>query len=184
MANPESLMRKLLPPSLALLLASPATAQDAAPPTCAADVPPAGELSSWSQPGTLAAVRDTNHIDQAGIEVGKAAILTLLPARRVAYPVRPARRGRLATFGGLIQFDVAQPGTYRIGLASPAWIDVVKEGKAYAASGHDHGPACSGIRKVVNFELTPGRYTVQISGNPAVQTKVLLARLPETPQPR
>ena len=177
-------MRALLLPSLALLLTSPAAAQETPSASCPAQVAPTGELSAWTQPGTLVAARDTNHTDAAGIEVGKAATLTLLPTRRVAYPVRPGKRARSSTFGGLIQFDVAQPGTYRIGLGSPAWIDVVKNRQGFTSSGHEHGPACSGIRKVVDFPLTPGRYTVQLSGNPTNETKVVVARRPETPQAR
>ncbi|MGJ3630031.1 hypothetical protein AB5I41_31865 [Sphingomonas sp. MMS24-JH45] len=65
---------------------------------------------------------------------------------------------------GLAMFQVARPGTYRIALGTPAWIDVVRAGQPLAAMAHGHGPACSGIRKIVDFRLRPGRYVLQVSG--------------------
>jgi hypothetical protein len=191
-------MRLLLPFPLLLLLASPASArttQAAAPASaCTAPASPTGELSTWTQPGPLTAAATMAQIDEAGLEIGKAATVTLLRAGKVAYPVRAgspwARRAARASgragdragtrrgYGGLIHFDIAQPGTYRIALASAGRIDVEKDGRAYPSTAHGRGAECTGIRKIVNFELTPGRYTLQISDNAAAHTKVMLARMP------
>lgn len=43
---------------------------------------------------------------------------------------------------------------------------------------HGHGPHCTGIRKMADFPLTPGTYTLQIAANGQRQMTVLVARLP------
>jgi hypothetical protein len=50
---------------------------------------------------------------------------------------------------------------------------VGKDGAGVISSAHGHGPDCTGIRKMVDFALTPGRYTVQISANAAPQITVM-----------
>jgi hypothetical protein len=37
---------------------------------------------------------------------------------------------------------------------------VPRDGRALRSAGHDHGPQCSGVRKIVDFALQPGRYTI------------------------
>ena len=46
----------------------------------------------------------------------------------------------------------------------------VAHGATVVSTAHGHGPPCSGIRKVVDFTLTPGRYVVQLTtgGDPVV----------------
>ena len=43
---------------------------------------------------------------------------------------------------------------------------------------HGRGPACSGIRKMVDFALEPGLYVLQIAGNGGPSLPVMIARLP------
>jgi hypothetical protein len=82
------------------------------------------------------------------------------------------------SYGGLIGVTVAQPGSYRVALSSGAWIDLVRDGKAVTSTAHGHGPACTGVLKMVDFPLTPGRYTLQIGANGGARMTVLVARLP------
>ena len=84
----------------------------------------------------------------------------------------------MASHGGLVGFSVTEAGTYRVALGSGAWIDVVRGGKAAASTAHGHGPACSGVRKTVDFPLTPGRYILQIAGNGTPSIAVMVTRLP------
>ena len=67
---------------------------------------------------------------------------------------------------------------YRIALGSGAWIDLISNGKPVISIAHGHGPACTGIRKMVDFDLKPGHYTLQISANADQQTSLLIAPLP------
>lgn len=74
--------------------------------------------------------------------------------------------------------DVHEAGTYRVALDSAAWIDLVRGNQAVKSIAHGRGPDCTGIRKMVDYPLTPGSYTLQISANGQPQMTALLARLP------
>jgi homogentisate 1,2-dioxygenase len=65
-----------------------------------------------------------------------------------------------------------------VALGSGAWIDVLKGKAAMASVAHGHGPDCSGIRKMVDFRLSPGRYTLQIAANGEQTLPLMIARLP------
>ena len=160
-----------------VLLSSLAQAQQAAP-SCPAPVAATGELASWTTPRPLQAGARSAQTSGSVLTVGQAVRLTLLRTPQVRYPVRPEKPGGSVSYGGLIRLDVEQAGTYRVALGSAAWIDLVRDGKALTSSAHGRGPDCTGIRKIVDFELTPGRYTVQIAANGEPETTVLVARLP------
>jgi len=115
---------------------------------------------------------------QPALAVGQAADVTLLPTPKVRYPLRPEKPGGSVSYGGLIGVDVKDAGTYRVALSSGAWIDLIRDGKAVISVAHGHGPACTGVRKMVDFPLTPGRYTLQLGANGEAQMKVLVVRLP------
>jgi hypothetical protein len=78
----------------------------------------------------------------------------------------------------MYSFKVERAGTYRIALASAAWIDVLRGKTAVESSSHGHGPDCSGIRKMVDFPLQPGRYVIQIAANGAQVLPFMILRLP------
>ena len=132
-----------------ILLVLAAAAADA-PPVCVRMEPVAG-FEGWGHPtaGTL--------------NIGSAARLALKPATGVAFKPALARPAKDGTFGGYFPVDVAKPGRYRIALSQGAWIDLVQKGERLKSADHPHGPACSGIAKIVAFDLQPGRYWVQLS---------------------
>jgi hypothetical protein len=175
-----TMTRRFLTAAAALLtpLALPlaAHAQMPASPACAAPIAPDGVLAPWSASTPLTASGDPRHL--APVTIGRAVDLTVLPTPQVKYASRPEKPGGSVSFGGLIGIAVAQAGTYRVALSSGAWIDVLREGKPVASTAHGHGPECSGVRKMVDFALTPGRYTLQIAANGEPAIKVLVARLP------
>lgn len=103
---------------------------------------------------------------EAPIALGRAVRAGLVPVAQVRFALPPEKAGAPETFGGLLAFDVPSGGRYRVALGAVAWIDLVRDGKALASVAHGHGPACSGIRKMVDFDLTPGRYVMQVSGAP------------------
>lgn len=115
---------------------------------------------------------------EATLAAGQAAHLTLLRTPEVRYPLRPEKPGGSVSYGGLVGLTITEPGTFRVALDSAAWIDMVKDGKAIASTRHGHGPACTGIRKMVDFPLQPGSYTLQIAANGAPELQLLVARLP------
>lgn len=117
-------------------------------------------------------------VAKATLVPGRAATLTLAPTPTVKYPLRPEKPGGTVSFGGLAGFTVKQAGTWRVALGAGAWIDVVKDGKAAVSVAHGHGPDCTGVRKMVDYQLTPGVYILQIAASAETALTVLVTRLP------
>jgi len=152
----------MTPILLALMLqAAPAPA-----PVCTATVAPPAGLEAWTPVPAIA---------KGPIAIGKGAALQLQPVDTVAFAPMPSRAPKPGSFGGSYRFEVTTAGTYRIALGAAAWIDVIRDGKSLASVAHTEGPACSGIRKIVDFTLAPGRYTLQLSGAKEVPMRVLIA---------
>ena len=100
----------------------------------------------------------------AALKVGAYSGLMLRDAGSVAFVPPLDRAAPAGSFGGAFPLTIARMGTYRIALGAGAWIDVVDAGgRRLASAAHGHGPACSGIAKIVDFALPAGRYTVQLS---------------------
>ena len=76
----------------------------------------------------------------------------------------------------LVPIEITRPGAYRVALSDAAWVDIVRRGKSLGSVAHGHGPRCSGIRKIVDFQLDRGRYALQLSGMTADRVRVLIAR--------
>jgi hypothetical protein len=159
--------------------AMPAVAQmEHAAPACTAPAALPAELASWRTPVSLTASRDSKGTAKATLVPGRAATLTLAPTPTVKYPLRPEKPGGTVSFGGLAGFTVKQAGTWRVALGAGAWIDVVKDGKAAVSVAHGHGPDCTGVRKMVDYQLKPGVYILQIAASAGTALTVLVTRLP------
>ena len=140
--------------------------QAAPAPSCTASVAPPAGLEAWSvAPGMTADV----------IAPGKNIALTLDPIDKVTFPLAPERKPAAGTFGGVYHVTVATAGTYRVALQNGAWIDLVRDGKSLSSAAHMEGAPCSGIRKIVDFALQPGTYTLQLSGAKVAQMRILIA---------
>lgn len=171
-----------MPPALLLplLIAAappPAAApqeQPAAEATCATARPafPVG-FEGWSVRTPLDAGAGARSAPV--IVVGRAAELRLVSFDRLTPAVAPARVAEPGSSGGMALFQVTRPGTYRVALGGPAWIDVARAGRSLPAAAHGHGPSCTGIRKMVDFRLSPGRYILQLTGAAAVTMPVMIA---------
>ncbi|HTU11102.1 MAG TPA: homogentisate 1,2-dioxygenase [Allosphingosinicella sp.] len=72
--------------------------------------------------------------------------------------------------------EIEQAGTYGVAIDQGAWIDVTRDGTALRSTAHGHGPACSTIRKIVDFALEPGRYTITLSRTDAPAVRLLVVR--------
>jgi len=138
-------------------------------PTCAAldrSLPPA--LAGWSRNGER-------------LMLGHAVTL-----QGEATPTPP--RGRPG-HGATIAFSVPIDGTYGIALNQDGWIEMEPvmdrgPGTPIAAVGHDHGSACSSVRKIVRFELNAATYySLSLSGlsNPVVRVMLVAPPPPEPP---
>jgi hypothetical protein len=96
----------------------------------------------------------------------------------VDYLSRPEKPGGSVSYGGMFSFTVGKQGTYRLALGSATWVDVLRGKKAIVSVSHGQGPECSGIRKMVDFLLAPGHYSLQISANGAPSLPLMIAKLP------
>lgn len=156
--------------------AAAAAAAGAASPCPATPAALPAELAGWSRMVPVAA--GASAAGARSLTVGTGMRATLLPRLKLSYAVRPEKPHDAFSYGGLFAFDVPAAGRYRVALGSGAWIDVVRDGRALASVAHDHGPDCSGVRKMVDFDLQPGRHVLQIVGNNAAMLPLMVARLP------
>lgn len=160
----------------ALLVAMLLQATGHAPAACPAVAPPPAELAGWAARRSLDAGRSA---DRATVLTPGVAVAARLPSTRdVRYVVRPEKPGGSVSYGGLFAFTVTTPGRYRVALGSAAWIDVLADGRAAASVAHGHGPDCTGIRKMVDFDLPAGRYVLQVAGNGSAGLPLMVAKLP------
>lgn len=136
------------------------------------------ELAGWSSRRPIVAAGEASGLRAATLEIDSAADATLKSTADVRYVTRPEKPGGSVSYGGLFNFTIDRAGTYRIALGSGAWIDVLKGQAPITSTAHSHGPDCSGIRKMVDFPLTPGRYTLQIAANGEPALSLMIARLP------
>lgn len=152
--------------TIAILLASASAAQAAAPTCPAAAEPVPVHLSAWTAPAAEG---------PGWVEMGRADRWTL-----EANPTfhRPPERAPAAGSRGIaIPLLIRESGTYAVAIDQRAWIDVVTDsGNRMVSTTHGHGPACSGITKIVRFDLEPGDYVVQISGTPAESVRLLVVQ--------
>ncbi len=129
------------------------------------------EYSAWADPQSAPAN------GKGQLEPGAAYDLVLVPSDEVAYRLPPERRAQEGSFGQVAALHLERAGTYRIALDKAAWIDVVSGGTRTASTAHGHGPACSGIRKIVDFELAAGDHAIQLSGSPDAQMRIMVTRI-------
>ncbi|MEP9401421.1 hypothetical protein [Sphingomonas sp. VNH70] len=156
---------------LALLLAA---LQAPACPATPAPLP--ASLTGWSVAPPIAAGRGAEAA--AAVPIGRSVRATLTPQSAVRFAVAPARPGAADARGGVFAVTVVKAGRYRVALGTAAWIDVVAGGRSLASVAHGHGPACSGIRKMVDFDLSPGRHLIQIAGSADPAVTLLVTPLP------
>lgn len=126
------------------------------------------DLADWARTSSSKTMRDY----QAGSAAKWPALgnartgLALHPADKMAYWVAPERPAEPGKFGGMVPIAVTKAGRLTVALDAGAWIDLVRDGAVVRSAGHGHGPECSGIRKMVQFDVTPGRYLLQIVNAP------------------
>lgn len=163
---------------LALAAAAPALAPENAPACTGPQVAPPAEYAAWATARPAKAAMSADAADAALLTPGTALDLALVPTPDVKYAVRPEHPGGSVSSGGIAAIRIARAGTYRIGIDSGAWLDVIADGKSLESANHGRGPACTGIHKMVDFKLEPGRYLLQIAGNGTPRIKVIVAAVP------
>ena len=119
------------------------------------------ELNPWFEPGPALAV-------------GKAMKVAAVPAGDASLEALPAGKKPGGAF--LTRFTIDKAGTYGVALNQPGWIDVLPEGAAapYQSVSHAHGPRCTSIRKIVDYQLQPGTYRLSVTGLEEPEARVML----------
>ena len=126
------------------------------------------EFADWGRNAsgkTIYAYGDDLGADWSPLGAARTA-LPLHKFESLRYWIAPERKPDVYKFGGMIPIDVKKPGRLVVALDAGAWIDLVRDGAVVKSLTHGHGPACSGIRKMVEFDVTQGRYQLQIVNAP------------------
>jgi hypothetical protein len=134
----------------------------AAPQCAAMDVNLPAPLAAWATPG---------HGDPT--DIGKTVTLKTLAMDQVPNLPASAKPGGATAVG----FSIDKAGAWGIALDQPGWIDVVPHApgaQPLKSVKHGHGPECSTIRKIVRFDLQPGRYRLVLTGLTKPMAKTLL----------
>lgn len=137
--------------------------------------PPVG-LEGWARKQPIRAGSTAK--TATALQIGSGVTATLLPTPQVTYAVSPQKPGQLGSSGGMFAFTAPTAGRYRVALGAAAWIDVVSGTTSVASVAHAHGPDCTGLRKIVDFDLGPGRYLLQIVGNTTATLPLMVVRSP------
>lgn len=158
--------------AIVLAAAAPAVAAAAAPAKDAASCPGAPvltpELADWARDAsskTIYAYGDDLGADWSPLGAARTE-LPLHKFESLRYGIAPDRKPDVYKFGGMIPIDAKKPGRLLVALDAGAWIDLVRDGVVVKSVRHGHGPACSGIRKMVEYDVTQGRYLLQIVNAP------------------
>ncbi|MGF7149198.1 hypothetical protein FHS96_002840 [Sphingomonas zeicaulis] len=160
---------------------TPAAPEAAAPACSAKPAPLPDDLIGWTAPATDRAM--TKYYPDAHLLRGLATRVSLYPVEKVAFLVKPAKPVAPGTHGGLMAIRVERAGRLKVALDGRAWVDLVVGPKRWApvaSAAHGHGPDCSGIAKIVEFDVVPGRYVLQIVNAPEAKIRAMAV----TPRPR
>jgi hypothetical protein len=149
---------------LFLLLAQAAMPMAAATP-CAAPIPLPAAWASFADGTPVTAAASAAAADAATLPLGRGAKATLLPAAALTLAAPLTKAMAANAHGGLFAFTVPVAGRYRVGLSRGVWIDVVANGATLPSAAHAHGPDCTMLRKIVEWDLKPGRYLLQVAGD-------------------
>lgn len=151
--------------ALTAALFVPAAQADEPPVDCAAAPALPAALAGWGRAAELKAMDRADPAASPSL-AGNRTSVSLHPMNRVEFQVAPGKAAQSDRYGGMIRVDVAKAGRLQVALGEGAWIDLVRAGSVVASVEHGHGPSCSGIRKIVAFDVEPGAYVLQIVNAP------------------
>ncbi len=135
------------------------------------------ELQSWKTLSYVHSAKNAEELPNALISLNKASYIGLINTPKIQYVARPTNEGGTVSYGGLFQVVISESGTYRVSLGNASWIDLVREGKSAPSVAHAQGPENSGIRKMVDYPLEAGTYTLQLSAGADSTSAVLITKI-------
>jgi hypothetical protein len=152
---------------------------------CTGRLPPPEDMASWTSPADLTAARGEAELAKSVLIPGKAITAKLVPVGDVKFRARPEKADGPATYGGLYALRIVAGGTYRIASSAAPWMDVFIGTSPVKSASFGHGPACTGIGKMVDFPLPPGDYLVQLSESLKPDIEIMVVQVtPNSPPPQ
>ncbi|KAB8124563.1 hypothetical protein D3W54_10730 [Komagataeibacter medellinensis] len=136
------------------------------------------ELAGWATPESATAAANAAGLAAMVLVPGRAVSARLHPVSKMEYVLPPEQAGAPDSTGGMVVFQAPVAGTYRVMLGQKAWLDVVHGGETTASVHHQHGPACSGIGKMVDFELPAGRSVIELSAASTPEIEIMVTAVP------
>ena len=148
------------------------------PETCTGKAPPPAGMEGWSSPAPLPAALGEADLGKSALKPGQAVAASFVPVAQVKYRVPPEKADGPATYGGLYRLIITEPGTYRVASSAAPWMDVFAPGSTTPTkTAHfGHGPACTGIGKMVEFPLQPGDYLLQFSESLTADPEIMVVK--------
>lgn len=135
------------------------------------------ELNGWKSLSFVSSAKNGGELSNAALTLNKASYVGLLNTPKIQYVTRPTNEGGTVSYGGLFQIEIKESGTYRVVLGNASWIDLVKDGKVAKSVAHSQGAENSGIRKMVDYPLEAGVYTLQLSAGADTTSAILITQL-------
>jgi hypothetical protein len=99
------------------------------------------------------------------MELNRPYTVKLQPQDAVNFAATPGKKVPTpGAYAGVATFRIATPGSYRVAIDEPFWIDVVSHGMLVAAKDFQGQHGCSSPHKIVEFDLTGGQtFVLQLS---------------------
>lgn len=135
------------------------------------------ELNAWKSLSYINAAKNRDELPNAMLILNKASFVGLHNTPKIEYITRPDKEGGTVSFGGIFQIKIEENGIYRVALGNASWIDLSKEGKLIQSIAHNRGEENSGIRKMVDYPLEIGTYTLQLSAGGDSTTALLITKV-------
>lgn len=135
------------------------------------------ELNAWKSLSYVNAAKNSKELPNAMISLNKASFVGLHNTPKIEYVTRPDKEGGTVSYGGIFQIKIEENGIYRVALGNASWIDLSKDGKLIQSVAHNQGPENSGIRKMVDYPLEIGIYTLQLSAGADATTALLITKI-------
>lgn len=106
--------------------------------------------------------------------------LKLTPQEDVVLTAAAAKKAAAGpAFAGIVTLEVPAPGSYRISIDGPYWIDVLTHGSLIAPQDFASVHGCAAPRKIVIFDLSaPGSYVLQLSNADQASARVAITAAP------
>ncbi|HYM26543.1 MAG TPA: hypothetical protein VET66_00205 [Steroidobacteraceae bacterium] len=112
-------------------------------------------------------------------EIDRFYELVLAPNEQVQLPA-PNRKahGAGTGFAGLVRLQVSQAGSYRISVGSQMWVDLASGSMLIGSSDFAGQHGCDAPHKIVQYDLQPGTFVLQLSGGSGDHVRVAVTRVP------